>query len=159
MDTPQNPTNQLELTEDDRKLLGLLSLKQEEWISYVAVGGLITGDDGSIKKMTISEFAIELGVDRSTLNEWKKTIPHFWDRVDKRRNELFSKNRITAVWNGLFLRAAKGDAEQAKIILGQYAQWQPPSQKHEVTIGGLGDLVGLARKKNIIEGDVVEPNT
>lgn len=134
----------------------LLQLRQQEYISFVAVGGLITNDDGTVKKMTLEQFSKALGVDRKTLHNWKKSIPDFYKLVDKRRGELFTQNRIAAVWNGLFLRAMKGDAEQAKIVLGQYANWQPPSQKHEVTVGGLGDLVNLARNQKIIEGEVVD---
>jgi hypothetical protein len=133
--------------------LALIKLKQEEYISYCAVGGLITEVDGTLKKMSLEQFSDQLKVDRKTLYNWKQTIPKFWDRVEKRRGEIFTQSRISVVWNGLMLRAAKGDAEQAKIILGHYANWQPPTQKTEVRIGGLGDLVNEARKKKIIEGE------
>lgn len=137
-----------------------LTPQQQNYISYVAVGGLITEDDGSVHKLRLEDFATSLGVDRRTLNNWKRNIPNFWQLVEQRRSEIFTQNRITAVWNGLFLRAMKGDAEQAKIILGQYAKWQPPAQKHDITIGdGLADaaLAARARRENAIEGEVVEP--
>lgn len=156
MDDPQNSPNTVMANSTETKTLGLLSLKQEEWVSYCAVGGLITTEDGAIRKMSISDFAIQLGVDRKTLTNWKTSIPNFWERVDARRRELFSRSRIAVVWNGLFLRAAKGDAEQAKIILSHYADWQPPSQKHEVQIGGLIDLARLAEQENVIEGETVD---
>ncbi len=138
------------------KHVTVTDVRLDEYISYVAVGGLITEDDGSFKRMSLEEFADKLDVDRKTLFNWKKTVPDFWDRVDAKRSELFSRNRITAVWNGLYLRAAAGGAEQAKIILGQYAAWQPPSQRHEVTIGGLIDLAREAETKGIIEAEIVE---
>jgi hypothetical protein len=124
----------------------------ERWVEFVAIGGLYVRD-GEIVKQTITAFAKEIGVERSTLNRWKKT-PGFWDLVNDKRGEAFKTDRLTAVWNGLFLQAAKGKHEQAKIILGHFANWQPPSQKHEVKVGGLGDLVNLARNKRIIEGEV-----
>jgi hypothetical protein len=155
MELAQNSPNTPIQSADD---LALIKLKQEEYISYCAVGGLITEVDGTLKKMSLEQFSEQLKVDRKTLYNWKKTIPNFWTRVEKRRGEIFTQSRISVVWNGLMLRAAKGDAEQAKIILGHYANWQPPTQKQEIRIGGLGDLVNAARRKKIIEGDTTDGN-
>jgi hypothetical protein len=126
MELAQNSPNTPIQSADD---LALIKLKQEEYISYCAVGGLITEVDGTLKKMSLEQFSEQLKVDRKTLYNWKKTIPNFWTRVEKRRGEIFTQSRISVVWNGLMLRAAKGDAEQAKIILGHFANWQPPTQK------------------------------
>lgn len=155
METPQNVTNENKLTDDKRQKLALL---HEQYISFVAVGGLLTDDDGTLKKKSISEFAAELGVDRRTLSRWKDSLPNFWERVEKRRDEIFTKNRITAVWNGLFLRAAKGDAQQAIIILSQYAKWQPPAQKkpEAAETNSWAALVDKKRQQqNYIEGEVL----
>lgn len=155
MDALQNSTKR-EIQKGDKPTLNGLSFTQEQYIDFCACAGLIVKEDGAIKKMTIGEFATTHGVDRTTLYNWQKSIPKFDQMVEKRRFQIFTKNRVAAVWNGVFLRAAKGDAEQAKMILGHYAGWQPPSQKHEVTVSGLGDLVNLARQKGIIEGEVVD---
>lgn len=135
----------------------LLKYQQEQWVDFCAVGGMITRADGEIEVLTIGQFAKSMRVDRTTLYRWRNSIPNFWDKVEARRREIFSRDRTTKVWNGVFLRAAKGDAEQAKIWLSAHAKWQPPSQKHEVSVSGLGDLVNLARKKKIIEGTVIAP--
>ena len=156
MNVAQNSTNTPLANSSEEKLKKQMldDLKYEQYVSFVAVGGLLTDDDGKIKKMSLQDFANSIAVDRKTLYNWKARAD-FWDKVGTRRSEIFSQNRITAVWNGLFLRAAKGDAEQAKIILGEYAKWQPPSQKHDVQIGGLMDLVKVALSKNIIDGEVL----
>jgi hypothetical protein len=158
METPQNfpkdnKTTEVEVVEPTRTVkTEVVKQLQDEYISYCAVGGLLTGEDGTIKKVNISQFAEMIGVDRKTLNNWKRSIPNFWDEVDKKRRKLFSGPRMSVIWNGLFLRAAKGDAEQAKIILGWFADWQPPAQKHEVDVGGgLADLLQMVRKRKQIE--------
>lgn len=161
MSAPENSRNQsLQTTVDknqaDRTVKAeLLKQQQDEYISYCAVGGLLTADDGTIKKVNLGEFAQMLNVDPKTLNNWKRSIPDFWGEVDKKRHMLFSGPRISAIWNGLFLRAARGDAEQAKIILSHFAGWQPPAQKHEIEVTtGLADLV--ARKKLELERKVID---
>jgi hypothetical protein len=159
MEPSQNDTQKLELTPEDRKSLGLLTPQHEAYISFVASGGIITNEDGVVgQKMTAKQFADKVGVTRESLYRWQKTIPNFWDRVNKRRAEIFNQNRITAIWNGLYLKAAAGNPEQAKIILGHFANWQPPTQKTEVRIGGLGDLVNAARRKKIIDGEPSDGN-
>lgn len=127
-----------------------LSPAQHEYISYVAVSGLIIHEDGSFKKMTVEEFASKVGVSRVTLHNWSRSIPDFAQKVEQRRAELMPVNRVSAIWKGLTLKAMSGNVEAAKIVLGQYANWQPPAQKHEVQVStGLADLV--AQKKLAME--------
>jgi hypothetical protein len=132
--------------------------RYELYATYCACGGIMIDDDGTIKKQSVTEFAKSIGVDRVTLHRWKKR-DGFWDLVEVKRAEVFQKSRLSAIWNGLTLRAMKGDAKQAEMILSAYAGYQPPSQKHEVKVSGLGDLVNIARNKKIIEGEVVEHGT
>jgi hypothetical protein len=164
MDTVQNVANDLseqaalDAVAAKIKADKLLKYQQEVWIDYNAVGGLITDDDFNLKPLKVGELADQLGIHRNTLSRWSRDIPNFWERVKARRMELGGQKRLQKVLNGLYMRAARGDAEQVKIYLGVFDSWQPPAQKHEVTVGGLGDLVNMARKKQIIEGEVVDGN-
>lgn len=145
----QNVTIQKQAQEisDDNVTEVLLSPAQQKWIDFCAVGGLVVGDDSSLKQMTISEFAPQLGVTRKTLYEWKKSIPNFIEKVNKRRVELGgSPARIAKVYNGLFLKASAGNPEAAKLWLQKFDGWQPPKQDVAVEHNlGLADLV--TRKK------------
>lgn len=126
------------------------------WVDFCALGGMMTDDAGNIYLMTVSEFALKIGVHRSTLNDWKKSIPTFWDMVRKRRIDLSKNSRASKVYNGLFLKAAQGDASAVRLWAELFDGYQPPAQKHDVKVSGLMDLVNLARKKQVIEGEVVE---
>jgi len=139
-----------------------LSPAQQEYISYVAVSGLIIHEDGTFKKMTVEEFASKVGVSRVTLHNWSRSIPDFAQKVEQRRAELMPINRVSAIWKGLTLKAMSGNVEAAKIVLGQYANWQPPAQKHEVELTtGLADLVAkkkllMEREKNAIDATPID---
>lgn len=125
-----------------------VTLAQDYYVTFVASAGLSVEDDGTIKTITSEQFALKLGVTRVTLWRWKNSIPNFEQLVAKRRREIFTLNRENLVWKGLFLRAAKGDHKQAEMILSHFSDYTPPTQKHEVKIGGLADLVKMARSKN-----------
>lgn len=153
MDKQDNAVKKVENTGVKR-----LKLLQENYIEYKAVGGLITSDDGAVSKMNVEDFANKIGVNSVTLWRWQKLIPNFEQRVEAKRNEIFTTSRVTAVWNGVYLRALRGDAEQAKLFLGTYAKWQPPAQKHEVRVSGLADLAKAAETKKIIEGEITDGN-
>lgn len=130
---------------DDRKLL---------YIDFTALGGLITEDDGELKPMKLQDFAAKIGVDRTTLYLWKRKIPNFWDLVRARRMEIGSQARVNKVWNGVYLRAAKGDAEQAKIFLSTFDGWQPPMQRQTVELGDSWAALLANKRKKVIEGQV-----
>jgi hypothetical protein len=96
-----------------------------------------------------------IDVNRGTLYEWQKKIPNFWSMVRERRMIIGSQARTNAVWKGVYLRAAKGDAEQAKLFLGVYDGWQPPSQKHDIKVSASwADLVRA--KAEVIDAEVVD---
>ena len=153
MEVLHNVTNQDKNTDVDKP--ESIDPRFEEYAAFTAVGGLLTDDDGQIRKMSLTEFSTTLGLSRMTLNRWKKD-PKFWPLVEAKRNQIFTQSRITAVWNGLFLRAAKGDAEQAKIILGQFANWQPPQQKQVIELGDSWAALLANKRKQVINGEVVD---
>lgn len=139
----------------------ILDWRHEEYISYVALGGLIPDPNGDAVavKMTTTTLAQRLGVERTTMFYWRKSIPNFWERVAVRRKELGSKDRLSAVWNGLFLKAAAGNAEAAKLVLANFdPDFRMPMQKVEHEAGdSLVEALTIARKRQVpIEGEVVD---
>lgn len=130
--------------------------RQQLLIDYCALGGLLTEDDGSFRRMTTDELAQELGLSRMTLHRLKNRIKNFDEKVRKRRQVLSKKSRASKVYNGLYLKACKGTAAEVKLWAEIFDGYQPAAQKHEVKVSGLGDLVSMARGKNIIDGEVVE---
>lgn len=153
MDTSQNSPNEVQETNtstDPNEVILYTAEKMndlhQQYIDFTALGGLLTDDDGNLTRMTMAQFASRIGVDRKTLNNWKKKMPDFWDRVEERRNKIGTQARVNKVWNGIYLKAASGNPEAAKLFLGQFAKWQPPSQKVEVEVGnGLADLLQHVR--------------
>lgn len=150
-----------------------LTLQQQTWIDYNAVGGLISEVDGNFrmspsnpkKKFSVQDLADELAVTRDTLYYWSRSIPKFKERVAARRKEINSETRVTQVWNGLYLKGRGGNARAAAIYLANHdPNFVMPTQKveHDAT-GGIADLLELARKRslqsrNVQEGEVVESN-
>lgn len=141
----------------DVDLEAVLKIDQQKWIDFCAIGGLLTMDDGSLQPMTIKDFAINLGVSRQTLYDWKRIIPSFNERVRQRRQELGSGARLQKVYNGLFLKASGGDPSAVKLYLQIFDGWKPPSQEHDVKVStGLADLVAqkkleIDRERKIID--------
>jgi len=134
----------------------LLKVQLEEWITFTAIGGLVTEADGNLDPMTVSKFAELIKVPRRTLYNWRRDVPDFWQRVEIRRREMMSKDRITKVWNGVYLRAAKGDAAQATMILSHFSDYKPPAQAHEIELKGMGDVIANTRKKMQAAGMLIE---
>lgn len=153
MDDQQKSTNEGEIEKastDPNEVILYTAEKsndlQQMYIDFTALGGLLTDDDGNLTRMTIGEFANKIGVDRTTLYSWKRKMPDFWDRVEERRNKIGTQARVNKVWNGIYMKAATGNPEAAKLFLGQFAKWQPPSQKVEMEVGnGLADLLQHVR--------------
>jgi hypothetical protein len=145
---PQNVTKTNIPTGEQSVVDATLTPAKEYYITFCAGNGLSVQEDGSFAKISAEQFAASIGVDRRTLYRWRDTIPEFGKRVKDRRREIFNANRESMVWNGLFLRAAKGDHKQAEMILSHFSDYTPPTQKHEVKIGGLADLAKLARQKD-----------
>lgn len=145
-----NANNNSDLVVENPELEAL-QLRQQSWIDFCAIGGLLTDDDGTLKPMKIGEFAEQLKVSRQTLYEWKKSIPFFQERVKQRQMQLgASPARIAKVYNGLYLKASAGNADAAKLWLQAFAGWKPPKQELEVEHNfGLADLV--SKKKALVD--------
>lgn len=145
---PQNVTNTNIADSSETVDDATLTPAKEYYITFCAGNGLSVQEDGSFAKISAEQFAASIGVDRRTLYRWRDTIPDFNKRVKERRREIFNANREAMIWNGLFLRAAKGDHKQAEMILSHFGDYLPPSQRHEVRVSGLADLLKMARNKN-----------
>jgi hypothetical protein len=130
-----------------------LTYEQDQWISYCAVGGLITDDTGVMRKMKLEEFITTFDVPSRTLYNWKKSIPDFDLKVRERRLKLFPASRETNLWNRAYLIAMTTTGPQAieaiKLLVGQFSGWQPPSQKVEHEVGSsFMDLLQSNRMKS-----------
>jgi hypothetical protein len=152
----------------------LIKVQQEQWISYTALGGLLTLEPESeeqtqqIKVMKIGEFAEKIGVDRSTLWRWKKSIPDFASRVRERRRELFNLSRETVLFNRAYLIATsskdhKAAGDMIKLLLGHNADLELPVQRQVIKHGGdirlsWADLMSR-KKQEAMEAEIVnDPN-
>lgn len=143
----------------------LLQLRQQQWIDFCAIGGMLTDDDGAITPTTATRFAEMIKVSRQTLYDWKKSIPDFDERVKQRRKVLGSGTRLAKVHNGLYLKASSGNPEAVKLYLQIYDGWKPPKQEMEIEHNlGLADLVAkkkleLERERKVIDATTADTNT
>lgn len=167
MNQEQNLTEIEQVSEAvEKKLEGepLLKYQQELWIDFNALGGLVINDEGGIDKMTVNEFADKLRISKTTLYEWRKSIPFFWDKVGERRKVLGSQARTTKVYNGLFLKGAAGNPQAAALFLANHdPNFRMPSQQVEHSAGdGFSDLVAAMKnakdkqKAKPIEAEVID---
>jgi len=170
METLQNLTNTNPKTDPQPESVvdpeeHLLQMRQQKWIDFNAVGGLITESDGALKPMTISAFALALGVSRQTLYDWKNNIPDFWGRVRDRRKQIGTQTRLEKVYTGLYLKAASGDPAAVKLYLQIFDDWRPPAQAHEIEVTtGLADLISkkkleLERERKVIDATPADTTT
>jgi hypothetical protein len=149
----------------------LLKFQQEQYVDFVALGGIYTNEDGSFdmsetvktKTMTVTEFSLRIGVPRRTLYGWQNRIPNFWGRVNDRRKTLFSQQRISKVWNGIYLKAASGNPQAAALFFANFDDnFHMPTEKveHGVT-DSLADVLNIARNRKLqhqdaIDGEIVD---
>lgn len=164
MEVLQNPTDTKTSQEkpiEAVKVFDEVAWKHEQYIAYTAFGGLIPDPNGEAAavKMTAQQFADQVGVSRQTLYDWRESITNFWERVDAKRREVSGRDRLSKVWNGIFLKAASGNAEAAKLYLTNFdPNFKMPSQKVEVDASDmLVDALSLARnRRQVIEGETVD---
>lgn len=162
MGNQQNPTNVSTpaTVSAGRKKQVMISPQQESYITFCSIQGMVVEEDGTIRKMTAQQFADRIGVHRDTLYDWQKRIPNFWDLVAKERKRLGGQNRVAKVYNGLFLKAAKGDAKAAAIYLANHdPNFRMPAQKVEHEAGNSWAALLQQKRKNasdVIEGEVVD---
>jgi putative insertion element HTH domain-containing protein len=115
MDTQQNSTS--------------LTPQQERFIDFVASGQL----NLDLKRRSYEEFAKSLGVDRTTLYNWRKTIPGFWDKVASRSNSIVDR-RLPKIMNALLAKALKGDVAAAKLLLNQAGRLKAPPTEEDAAL-------------------------
>lgn len=166
MEVQQNPTENQTVAKVTDKGVGLdfqVTPAQDQYIAFVALGGLVPDPDGAAagRKMTATQLAEALKVDRSTLYDWRTRIPDFWDRVAAKRKELGGRDRVSAVWNGVYLKAATGDAQAAKLFLKNFDEnYVDPSTKVEHEIGNSWSALIQAKRAKaneaVIEGEVID---
>jgi DNA-binding transcriptional regulator YiaG len=137
----------------------VMSAQQQLWIDYNALSGIVTDitEDQSIRKMPITEFAEKIGVSRETLRQWRTMIPDFWDRVNKRREELAPQSRVQAFHEKWYVSALKmnnwavSEAWARNFVPG----YKEAKTKVEHELGN--SWTALAQgKKEVIEGEVVD---
>ena len=131
---------------------------QQAWINYSAVQGVITESDGSLTKMSITEFARKIGVGRRTLYDWTRTIPDFDNLVAQQRKRIGGGARVNKVWNSVYVAATnKLDMTAARMYLANFdPNYREPTQKveHEAG-GGILDLMATHRQRIQIENQKV----
>lgn len=131
-----------------------LTEAQESYISYKAVGGLGFKVGEPTSTISMQEFAEMVGFNRSTLWRWESSIPNFWERVKNRRQELIGRDMIANVWKRVYLDAMAGKEPQQRLILGQFADWKPPAQAHDIKMTGWADIINKARLRKGDDGPV-----
>lgn len=145
-------------TQDNAIIDSDITVAQDDYIAFVAVGGIIPSENSAGQKMTVEQFAAKYDVNPSTLWRWRQSIPDFWDRVAAKRREIGSKDRLSNVWNGIYLKAAAGNAEAAKLYLKNFdPNYIDPSTKVELDVGtGLSDLIAAHNIQQIKERNVID---
>jgi hypothetical protein len=167
--TAQIRTNENDVTDNNngQNKLELRNLQHEQWITFVALGGLVTEESESadrsnnIRQMPTTEFSTLIGVPRRTLYDWKKSIPDFGERVRQRRYELFSLSRETQLFNRAYLIAMtskdhKSAVEAIKLLLGHFSMLDLPIQRQEIKNDGESWSTLVERKqREVLEGEIV----
>lgn len=167
MDTPQNvPNGQLQKL--PKTVEFLITPQQQAWVDYNALGGLITditderldkdGNPITMRKMSATEFAEMIGVDRKTLRRWRADIPNFWGLVNSRRQELAPQSRLQKVHEVWYLSALnpKNTRDRELWLANFDPDFKMPNQKIEHEIGdNYANLLAIAARDGIIEGEVV----
>lgn len=148
----------------------------EGYITWRALGGLIVDEEyddpesgqivsNKIRKMPLEEFCKAFNVNRTTVWRWKKNTPDLALRIEKRRMEIVPLARVSVAYNQLFLLGMQSQDKRAavdalKVFLGHFGNLQLPVQRNQVDVSqNLMDLVNVARKKKIVEAEVVEPDS
>lgn len=139
----------------------------QNYLMFEVSGGVTIDEGGKTGRMTLAEFCANYGIDRTTLWRRKQNIPN-WDEMKREvRKQTWADRRVTKVWNGIFLRAAKGDYQQAALFLKNFSS-EPvilPNEKLEIETGeNLTRLLELAerraKERNIIDAtETTETNT
>lgn len=131
---------------------------QQHYVDYKAVNGLIVDPEtGVLKRLSVTGLAELLGVSRTAIYDSVKFMPNFWDLVAERRTQLNSQTRLAMMHETWTLKARSGSWPHLDAWLRNFdPNYKEAKQKVETDIGeGLIGLLNAARKKKIIEGEVV----
>lgn len=144
----------------------LITPQMQAWIDYNALNGIITDNMESItmRKMSISEFAQLINVNRDTLRNWRTYIPNFWDRVNERRKEITPRARLQVMHERWYLEAMKMKnwALSEAWLRNHDSDYKESKQKVEHELGdGFADAMNIARERRlksqtVVEGEVVD---
>ena len=139
----------------------LVDARFQALVDFKALNGLMTDEEGNMKKMSMQTLAGLLQVDRGTLYNWMK-VDGFWDAVNTRRKDISPRSRLAKVHETWYLKAVQGDWQHLNAWLLNFDDnYRTPSQKVELEAGdSLMEALALARQRgNLIEAEVVdEPN-
>lgn len=167
MENRQNPTNAPMPTSienvkaPDNDPEALITPQQQIFIDYKAVGGYITNADDMVpKKMTMQQLASLINVNRDTLYEWQKKIPNFWDKVNTRRREIGTQERLSKVHDTWYLKAVGGSFPHLQLWLANFdPNFRMPAQKVEHELGNTWAALAKSKIKQVTSERVdAEPN-
>lgn len=111
--------------------------QQQAWIDFCATAGTIITPEGDVKKISAEGLAQELGVVRTTLYNWQKSIPDFWGLVNERRNEIYAGSRMSMIYKAMFAKAMKGDVAAANLIMKQGGVLKADKTEQKIEISSI----------------------
>lgn len=130
----------------------MLTPIDQQIVDYFAMDGLVPNDGrfegkkGSLAQVSAQDFAQYLGyASRRSIYDRRRDIPGFDKIMLARISLLQARYLVPAIFKGVGLRAMRGDAKQAEMLLSHLGIYTPPAQKHEVKIDGLAEAVNAAR--------------
>lgn len=150
----QNLTTSQNVTDEQSENCKELTYEQQRVAEWHAANGMQYWDIvelGVVKRPSAKKLATELGISRQTIYDWPKVIPDFKEHIRKAQFGMIQIN-ITAVWNGIFLKAAEGDVKAAEMYLSYFSDYRPPKSMHEAPLIGLGDAIAETRRKMAKQG-------
>lgn len=163
------PTKSLQSLTEDRDFIDetpikaslyVLTPQQQSWIDYKAISGIVYNrDTEGMRKMTVAEFARQVGVSRETLYEWRNQIPNFWERVAERRKELAKTEWLVKMHEKWKIKALGFDNWQVTEawLINFDPDYKSPKLKVEHELGdGLADALNIARERRSKERRAIE---
>jgi DNA-binding XRE family transcriptional regulator len=124
---------------------------QQRVIEWYAAKGFFYFDEEQMKivrRQSAASLAADLGISRQTIYEWPKTISDFTIKTAKAQQEIIRAN-VTSVWNGVFIRAAKGEYKPAELFLSQFDPYFTPLGNASKVISSysLANLLKMPNKR------------
>ena len=132
----------------------------DQYLTFRALGGLLTSDEGKITRMTQDDFCVAFGVNPSTIWRLKKSVPNLRELIDQRRMQIMPLSRVTTAWNQMYLLGMQTQDKRAAVdaltrFLTQFGNLHQPPVKQEIKVEhSLADVFGSADR--VIEGEVVD---